>query len=76
MLTDRDPWRFANYVLYISLQKNRLYVMPWVLCESASLLVQVVGLVFYIKHRIHKLDKGVLIAAVVNIGKRKLWHYH
>jgi hypothetical protein len=30
-----------------------------------------VGFLFYITHKIHELDGGVLTAAVVNIGKKK-----
>jgi hypothetical protein len=56
-------------MLYISVQKKRLCVMPWVLCETASLLVQGGGVMRYIKHKINELDAWVLAPAIVNIGK-------
>jgi hypothetical protein len=55
----------------ITLQEKRCYAVPWFLCETGSLLVQVVGFVYYVTHKQNELDTEVLTAAIVNMGNKQ-----
>jgi hypothetical protein len=59
---------------WIILQEKRCYTVPWFLCETSSLLVQVVGFVYYVTHKKNELDTGVLTAAIVNMGNKQPQH--
>ncbi|XP_033609895.1 uncharacterized protein LOC111870803 isoform X2 [Cryptotermes secundus] len=58
----------ANILLiWGTIVKNRLYAFPWLLCETASLLMQMVVFVYYAKHKKNEMDRWFTTAALVNI---------
>jgi hypothetical protein len=60
----------------ITLQEKRRYAVPWLLCETASFLVQVAGFAYYVtQKKTNELNIGVLVAAIVNIGNKKHRYY-
>jgi hypothetical protein len=61
-----------KFFVRISVQKNRLYAIPWLLWETASLLMQILGFMYYAKHKKNELDRWFTSAAILNIGNIKL----
>ncbi|KDR12948.1 uncharacterized protein LOC110835804 [Zootermopsis nevadensis] len=58
----------ANALLiWGTIVEKRCYTVPWFLCETGSLSVQVLGYVYYVIHKQNELDAGVFTAAIVNM---------